>query len=95
MRGEFAGDWARCNVVRKFEKVNNFFLRCLCAGENTVSAMAAVCVAHESAGQEDHEEDHSHEQSYEGAGAAGEEQQEFTGERFRHRRRFSPWEQRR
>lgn len=31
------------------------------AGQSRVPAMAAVRVAHESAGQEDHEEDHSHE----------------------------------
>jgi len=44
------------------------------AGEIAVSAMAAVRVAHESAGQKDHEEDDSHEQSDEGTGAAGKEQ---------------------
>jgi len=44
------------------------------AGETAVSAMAAVRVAHESAGQKDHEEDDSHEQSDEGTGTAGKEQ---------------------
>lgn len=56
------GKFMRLAIQCSYKVLNRqLFFRCLYAGENTVSAMAAVCVAHESAGQEDHEEDHSHE----------------------------------